>query len=249
MLLIFRILVIFFAISFASGLSADGWRSATPSEWKYWPEYCKARSATIDHHALAKTVSQTTIKKWKKILGSLFPHMHHYCAGFLWLQEIKLGKSKSPMRKTTALRAAMAETYYTYRFLEPNSVLYSEIAGNHAQALYYSDRFGEAAKVLQNAIAVQPKKYPAYIRYAAILKKQGDLETAIKILNKGLANIDGKSSKTYRRKAARIFHVKLARIYLDKNDYQSAKPHVNKAYDLGYRSTKLRKKLKKLRKK
>src|SRR6056297_1615893 len=64
-------------------------------EWASWPAYCKARYVTTDigkRTDFASEVDPAVVRFWQTTIGpDAFVHMHHYCAGVIWLERARRG--------------------------------------------------------------------------------------------------------------------------------------------------------------
>ena len=206
------------------------------AEWASWPQYCQSRyvQTTVGrrHSKFAGSIPQQTINKWKRIVGPTFVHVHHYCEGMIYLKRADL--SVDERKKKRVYQKAVNAIDYTYERAGRNFILFSQMSAHLAMAHSGVGNTAKAISILQNAINRQPDKPEAYIQLAKMAAATGDEEEAVKILKRGLSSVRYKSY---------LLHVKLARIYLEKEEYESAKYHADKAYATGYRSPGLKRKI------
>jgi hypothetical protein len=103
-----------------------------PAEWANWPEYCKARYATLDsfkRSAYARTVPSASIAAWRTRLGEdTFNPIHHYCASLVYLQRYYLARTDQD--RNYLLHSAQNECQFTLERLPPTSPLYRQVAGH-----------------------------------------------------------------------------------------------------------------------
>ncbi len=212
----------------------------TDSEWIQWPAYCQARYigtaiGSRSKYAGLPVGSFRNYKKWKRMLGSTFGHIHHYCAGVIRIRRAELKESS---KRKSVYRIAVSDIIYTYKNSGPDFPLFSQMSAHLAKAYVGAGNSEKARGILNRAIALQPNKSPAYIQLASILAKEGEQDKAIQILLNALERVAGQT---------RSIHAKLARIYMDSNNYTEAKKHTDLAYEKGYRLPGLRKKLNKMK--
>ncbi len=204
-------------------------------EWVLWPEYCKSRyvgTTAGRKSSYSRSVPVRTQKKWQRALGGIYPHIHHYCTGTIFLNRAKL--SFDAEKKKNAYLRAIHEIEYTYRYVTPDAPFFSKMSAHLARAHNGAGNTVKAIDILTKAIERQPSRPHAYVQFAEIHREKGRHDEAIRILEKGLAAVDKKAYK---------LHVKLAYIYFDLKDLETAEYHAGRAYQLGYRSPALKRKL------
>jgi Flp pilus assembly protein TadD len=130
----------------------------------------------------------------------------------------------------------VSELTYTYERMPKNtSRLLAKIVQDLADMQYILGKPGEAVKVLQEAIAYQPENMSVYMAKANYLKRRKDYDGALATLQYAEKKVKGKK---YRILAS----ISFAAIRAKK--YEVAKEYARKAYAAGYKSKKLKKKLK-----
>lgn len=194
-------------------------------EWNTWPEYCQARyvnTSVGSNSPYANSVPSDVQKKWAVILRGGFDHIHHYCAGLIYVARAR-GLSDAKSRKRH-FETAISEIDYTFRKILPDFPLYSEMAAYLAQAYFEIDETEKALDILKNATNLKPKQPAAYIAYAEILMKSGKNQEALQIL------LAGQKKAT----ESAEMHYFLGHVYLRLNQFEEARNHAKRAYALGY---------------
>ena len=104
----------------------------TPSEWAFWPDYCKARYVTLDvgkKSPYAQMVPPAMVQRWESLLGhSTFVHVHHHCAGLIYTQRASV--ARTDQERSFLWRTAENESKYTLERMPVTSPIYREVAGN-----------------------------------------------------------------------------------------------------------------------
>jgi tetratricopeptide (TPR) repeat protein len=208
------------------------------SEWNLWKPYCKARFAENTNSRLVDfklDISKAEIEKWKKIIGSgEFRHLHHYCAGVIWLHR-SYEVSHNQQAKRSRLKNAIGEITYTYSKIDVSSKLYVVMSGKLAEAYEAAGESVKATTVISTLLEKKSKDPAAYVVSAQHYKRKGDLDAAIEILKDGEKNV---------KKAAKI-HYQLAKMYLKKEDYEQSREYARMAGEGGHSINRLKRELKK----
>lgn len=124
------------------------------------------------------------VKKWEKILGDSFLHLHHYCYALNFLNRIHRGIGD----KRFLLGAALNDFKYMQRIPEQN-VLRPEVEYNIGQVLYQLDRMPEAIAPIRKAILLKPDYVQAYLLLSLCYRRIGDIADAAEALRTGLAKV------------------------------------------------------------
>jgi tetratricopeptide (TPR) repeat protein len=208
------------------------------SEWDLWKPYCKARFAENMNARLVDfeiDISKPEIEKWKRIIGgSDYHHLHHYCAGVIWLHRSYRVDTKKQSKKFI-LKNAIGEITYTFSKIDSSSKLFIVMSSKLAEAYEAAGESAKAATVIGTLLAKRPKESAAYIAAAKHYKRKGDLDSAVQILEDGEKNV---------KKPAKI-HYQLAKMYLKKEDYEQARKYARMAKEGGHRVSRIKKELKK----
>lgn len=206
-------------------------------EWAAWPSYCKARYVTTDvgnSSPFANGVSRTEVAHWKAAIGDkAFLHVHHYCAGLIYLQRAQTGWKKQP--RGYLLDQALDEATYAYRNVGPTNHMASHFASTMAAVLMEKGEQRLALALVNEVIEKQPHSEQAYVVGAIVFHRAGELEQAYSIVQNGESRIDSPS--------AEFFYV-YGLILFDLNHYQRAESYAKRAYALGYPLPGLKNKLK-----
>lgn len=209
------------------------WPSA--SEWASWPEYCQAkysrtnpaRGTEYDH-----AVPNAVVEKWQNSLGRVWVFVHHHCAGLIYLQRARL--APDPRAKKEALRHALGESRFTIDRIPSSHPIYAEIATHMGQVERERGDMEGALRYYDLAITSHPENPSGYQGKALMLRSQGDLDGALEVLEQADKLTGGSSAEV---------HYFLGLVLVDKKDYEKARLHAEKAYQLGYPLPGLRNKL------
>ncbi len=195
-------------------------------EWTTWPSYCQARyiettvGASSEYRKKIPLVVRLT--KWREIFGDSFIHIHHYCAGIIWIAR---SRSEDARTRDQSLHAAIAEITYTYDRVPPESPIYSEVSAYLAQAFFGLGDTEKALEILKIAISRKPDKTPAYIMMAEIFIKSKKYQDALDILLKAQNVTTTESSE---------LNYFLGYVYLKLDKFEEASKYGKRAYQLGY---------------
>lgn len=207
----------------------------TPGEWASWPEFCRARYVTTSTGSTSEyvsTVSQEIKAKWEARLGLPFITVHHYCAGMVWLRRAQL--ESDPRKREFNLRQAHDEAQFTFERVAVSHPIYGEIATHMGAVARASGDSTVALRYFDLAIRTHPDYPGGYQGTSLILQDRGDLQGATDILNKGNDATGGESAEIQ-------YFLGLALLKL--KDFDNAKLHAKRAYELGYPLPGLRRKL------
>lgn len=211
----------------------------TESEWASWPAYCKARYASIpaaDGGAFGKRVSKAEIAKWKKTIGwGTFEHVHHACWGYVLANKALYGSGKD---RSYIRKRAVGELTYTYsKMPKARSPLLAKISEVLAEVKSSQGKAGEAVKILLDAIAYQPANLAVYRAKARYHENRKQYDDAIATLKQA-------ENKVKERRKKMVYAL-IGYTALRAKKYDVAIQYAKKAYDAGYKNSKLRRKLKK----
>jgi tetratricopeptide (TPR) repeat protein len=198
----------------------------TPGEWASWPEYCRARYVTTSGGSVSEysnQVPQETQNKWKTNLGRPFVTIHHYCAGMAWLQRAQV--ESDARKRQDALRKARNEAQFTFERVDEDHPIYGQIATHMGSVARAGGDSAAALKYFELAIRTHPEYAGGYQGYSLVLQDQGDLAGARDILMKGDSATGGESAE---------IHYFLGLALLRLKDYDNARLHAKRAYELGY---------------
>ena len=150
-----------------------------PSELALLPPYCiplANRSAGDPYHP--------ALKKWERIIGKDYSHMHHYCAALVAMNRAERAIDKSKRR--IHLQRARSEFGYVEKHATPRFVLKPELLVNIS---IVQEQLGDITKSLLYAeLAVEAK--PGYLKairhLADLLVRQSARSRARTVLEEGL---------------------------------------------------------------
>lgn len=195
-------------------------------EWITWPEYCKSRYVETNIGLGSEYVNQVPLElraKWRNALGGGFHHIHHYCAGLVWIARAR--GTLDARQREIALGQAISEISYTFARVHSDFPLYSDMAAYLAQAYFEMGNNEKATNILKEAVSKAPEKLPAYIMSAEIFMKSGRNQEALDMLLQGQRKANTESAE---------LHYFLGHVYLRLNNFEKAKKHGKRAYELGY---------------
>lgn len=196
------------------------------TEWAWWPAYCQARYVTVPVGTMSDYVNmvpRATITEWRNRLGPPFEHIHHYCAGLIWLERAKL--AGAPHERKFALDQARGETRYTRDRVTADPAIFAEVVTHLGMIERFAGRPAEAIDNFDRAIASYPAFPGSYQGKALVLRDQGRLQDAREVLLEGNLATDGQSAE---------IHYFLGLVLVDLKDFAAAREHAQRAYELGY---------------
>ena len=153
--------------------------TADDSEWKrntqLLPQYCKDR---------VKGLNSAEFKKWRRTLGDVFQHMHHYCNGMF--AEQKARSTIDQRERQRWLKTVLHEMGYVGRACQARCVLYPELHSRWGWAMGMIGQPSEAIKHFQLVIRAKPKYMPAYARLSDLYVEINQPDDARRVLGEGL---------------------------------------------------------------
>lgn len=205
-------------------------------EWASWSGYCKARYVTTDigkRSQFRDDVAPTEVQYWRDAIGpEAFLHIHHYCAGLIWLERAKFGWNNSP--KEFLLDRAVDESRYTYSNIGPDNPMATAVVSTLAIAFLEKGDQSAAESLIRELVAKQPTASEPYVMGAVIYHRVGNLNAALKLMESGVAQVEEPGAE---------FYYTLGLILADLERYSEAKNYADLAYGLGYPLPGLRLKL------
>lgn len=165
----------FFFIFIIQVLLISTARSEVDPDIELLPVYCKVRKAGNTH---------PEYKKWAKVMGNDFIHIHHYCDG-LALQ-IKANRTINIKKKQQFLQQALGEINYTLRYSSKNFILKPKIFYDIGKIYEELDKSAEAMNAYRQSILLNPKVSLPYVALSDLYLKQNNKNEAVSILKKGL---------------------------------------------------------------
>jgi len=196
-------------------------------EWYAWAPYCQARYVETQvgrASAFKDMVPSSTVSYWKQsIPHDTWLHLHHYCAGVIWLQRAQFGDTTQPTG--FVLDKAIQEMNYTMRNIPASSQIANKVAADLATALMEKGEDAQAQRLLSRQIESQPQGEQAYLASALVFHRSGNYSKALVILQQGLANVVNPSAELY---------YMIGLVSVDLNKFAEAADYASKAYEMGY---------------
>src|SRR4051794_31957855 len=131
----------------------------TDLEWASWPEYCKARYVTTnigEGSKLSQHYPQTQVANQRRAIGEpSFLHVHHYCAGIIWLSRAKVEANAD--RRKSYLEYANTEISYTFDRIPDSSPIYPTVAVNMGRARLERGQPEDAIAAVEHAVETHPQ--------------------------------------------------------------------------------------------
>lgn len=131
------------------------------------------------------TNTSPNAKKWVGMMGQYFWHMHHYCwARMNVTRSMRAGLTP---QARYALRAdALTDYAYVIRNSSADFVMLPEVFMRQGETFVLMERYAEAEKSFAQAVEKKPDFWPPYLRWANLLKSNGDRKRAIEVAQRGL---------------------------------------------------------------
>lgn len=126
------------------------------------------------------------LARWRAVLGYMYDHMHHYCAGRM-LTNRALYMSRNSKERMRDLNYSLQEFNYVINRAKPDYVLLPEFHYYKGDNLLRMGRTAEGIPSLQKAIELKPDYWPPYASLSDHLKALGDVAKAREWLEKGLS--------------------------------------------------------------
>lgn len=205
----------------------------TEAEWQAWPQYCQARYVMFppgDTSEFRNRVAPESIQKWSAVFGTCFGGVHHYCTGLA-----KFGRASATSKdRDFMLRQAIDEHVYVQRTCPRDNPFWSDNQSHLAMVLWAAGGKQQAMEAVDVAIKAHPDYDGAYIAKSILLKRAGQISQSRSVLIDGNNATKGESAE---------LQYALGLSYLDAKQYEEAREHARKAYELGYPLPGLRDKL------
>lgn len=205
------------------------------AEWAWWPEHCRARYVSLPigaNSSFGSQISRSKMTEWKNRLGQVWIFVHHHCAGQIWLQRAKLASNDRDRK--FALESSLYESRFTLDRIPTNHPMYAEILTHMGMVERERGNSGAALEYFERAITTHPKLPGGYQGQALLYRDQQKLAMAREVLLAGNAATEGQNVE--------IAYF-LGLVLFDMKDYEGAREHAGRAYELGYPLPGLRDKL------
>jgi tetratricopeptide (TPR) repeat protein len=230
-------------------VSAFNW---VPTELEFYtlPDYCKAKMSSLlrgnprAHTYSRMLMSKTQIERWQKRVGSDFKHLHHYCRGVALLslaedpvrrERVRMGRNRVKPSREHLYKEAVSEIAYTRNQSGPSRPLWKPMSLDYGRALAGARQSNQANKVFEQVIERFPRSADAWVAHARAVKRRGDVNGSISILEEALNNVgdDGRGSVLFW----------LANYQLDLGDINRARETTGRAEAAGMEVDRLWRKL------
>lgn len=153
----------------------------TDAEYGLLPRYCPY-TQSLKHFT---SISAPSFKRWERVMGSAFNHMHHYCWAHVAL--LRSERALTPQNKKMEYRfAALNDFYYVIRNSPADFSLLPEIytwVGRTEILVKHEDKAQDA---FFKAQSIKPDYWPAYSHWAEYLHANGDKSGALDVVINGL---------------------------------------------------------------
>jgi len=220
--------VVLAAASQLTGTAAHAFTfDPTAAEWAWWPGYCKARYLDLGMSPSAQgiqTLSRAEISAWRYELGDdVFTYVHHHCAGLIWLQRARLATTAA--ERDFALQSAEYESNFTLIRIPPASDTYADIVVHMGQIKRAAGNGDAALGFFEQAIQSRPDRAAGYLGKALVMRDRKKTDLVIAALRAGSQATGGESRELE-------YHLGLA--LLDAGQFEDARGHARRAYELGF---------------
>lgn len=168
--LIFALVLTFSAPTAGAAL----WDKPTDAEVAALPPYCMAKFRGVN------------VEKWKRALGSIYEHVHHYCGALVYIS--RYYRSTNPQDRKFFMNNIITNLNYMTSHADQNSPLMPEIYSTKGRFLMLDGRISEGLGELLHAIQLKPDYIAPYLTIADYYTQNKNKQDALKILRKGLHN-------------------------------------------------------------
>ena len=210
-----------------------------PIEFKAWPQPCQAKYVITtganagDYRTL---VPDAVIERWKTALDDkTWTHMHHGCAGMVWVERAERLRRQSEVDFKYALSQAKGELSYSLKRLPRTDLYMYKFRIAMARVDYLSARTQPAYDEMRRVLAAAPELPDSYSALSMYLFRDKNYSAAREVLEKGL--------KSLKQPPAEI-HYFLGLVLARQKDYEAARVQAKEAYRRGYPLPGLRNQLK-----
>jgi tetratricopeptide (TPR) repeat protein len=207
----------------------------TEAEWLTWPEFCRARyveSGAGRESSYVAKVDPGLVRAWQSKLGAAWVPLHHHCAALALAERARL--SKDPEERRRLLERVIGENQYTLARIPETHPMNAEVATRIGLAHRELGNVDAALEYLDMAIGRCPACAAGYQGKALIFRDQKQYAKARDVLVAGNEATGGESPE---------IHYFLGLVLVDLKDYERAREHAARAYELGYPLPGLRDKL------
>lgn len=161
----------------------------TEDELAMLPSYCRPKAGSV-------TGNSATVKRWFRVFGQDYKHMHHYCQG---LVSISRGDNTFPGadggKRKAHYKSAISEfTTTADKYASKNFKLFPELYVKRGEAYSRLQDYANAEMDYLTAYNRYPKYPVAYMRLVDLYLKQGRVGEAQAINDAALERFSKKNS-------------------------------------------------------
>lgn len=155
------------------------------------PEYCRHQAnVSVRHPNPPRSLA------WENELGSVFPHVHHYCWAMVNLTR-SYRSSVSPQEKRSMLKGVVDDIDYVLIRASTNVPILADINTTKGRALLLMNEPRLAEQAFAEARRIDPTNWRAYYLWALYLQQSGRTKEASALVEQGLEQVpDSKSLAT-----------------------------------------------------
>lgn len=229
--------------------SAFNW---VPSEKQFYllPIYCKAkmsqflRASPHLRHDLP-LLPEGQVREWERMVGPDYLHLHHYCHGTALMslaetpaahrriEQPRSRRQRYSTKREDLYKRAISEIRYTRSQSRPGRPLWEAMTLDYAKALGGAGDRKKATSVYKELAESYPENPDVWIGYARLMKRSGELNAAITILETGLGSS--------RKKGPLLFW--LAQYQYHLGDFTAAAETAERAEKAGMKMDRLKRKM------
>lgn len=177
-----------------------------PSQTQYamLPPYCQAKFADFAANRRGEwqhrfRMPEKQIKGWAQAVGSDWRHLHHYCAGRVWLSAAK-DRNYLRKKRTDAsgiFARAHGEIRYTWEKSRPGAPLWNRMTIDYAEAFEGMGQRKQAVDLLRGLLQKDPADADAYVALAQTLRRARKRDQALQVLRQGAKRAKEKGPVLY----------------------------------------------------
>lgn len=230
------VMMLFAGVSHAYSFTLNG------REWAVWPDWCQGKyfatnvgARSIQAAAFPPAVQNAMMAQARSRLGDVaYTHVHHYCAGRIWLLRAQRLRHVGGREFEFAVEAGKGECSYTLLRVPVEHWLHVEMTMTLGLLLRLEGNYAEALSLVERALGAHPKAAQLYTLRYLVLRDQGDDAAALAALERGSDIADGSYAE---------IEYFLGLEHFKRGDHEKALVYAKRAYKLKYPLPALREKL------
>jgi tetratricopeptide (TPR) repeat protein len=168
-------------------------------EWMTWAEHCRVRYVGSDAGKKSDFVgaySRAEQQRWaNKIGGNLWAHMHHACAGVVWLQRAK--NMSQGIERDRAMSKAVSNHLYTLTRASNENRWYAWFAISLSQVYRELEEYDAAMELISAQVEAYPDYDRSYLAWSLVLRDQEKYEEAAVVLVDAVEKTGGTSAEIW----------------------------------------------------